>query len=117
MSTIRINHQHDSSTTEIQSSSGEESSAKRNGSNHFKPIKINEKDNEQENLERSYVEIDQEKIKSGHPIMNESEHHNDNIINENKQENLIIEKNGIFTFMTCDNNNASQRVITLIYKF
>ena len=108
-STISINQHNNTSATEQQSSSGEDSTVNRKGVNNFKSINFEEKSSIMDNIDK-LDDNEAIKVKSSNENINVSE----NKDLENNNEGIYIEKNELFTFMTIDNNNNSQRVTFIL---
>ncbi len=110
--TIQINQHNNTSTTEQQSSSGEDLSANRKGSHHSKSNNFSEKTFNNYNIQSENNEPTNVKRRS--LVIPESET-DSNVLKEpevkQQQDGIIIEKNELFTFMTSDNCNPSQRVL------
>ena len=88
-------------SAENQSSNGEESTGNRRTTKNFKSISNEEKSIPIENLNCNYS------IKSK---SDEADNNDNYIVPEVNNNGIEIEKNDLFTFMTIDNNNPSQRV-------
>jgi hypothetical protein len=109
--TIQINQHNNTSTTEQQSSSGEDLSANRKGSHHSKSNTFSEKTFNHYNIQSENNEPI--KVKTGNSIIPETETDSKGLKGsevKQQQDGIIIEKNELFTFMTSDNCNPSQRV-------
>lgn len=109
---MRIINNNNTSTTEQQSSSGDDSSVHRKSTNHFKSVGYdknfgNDKFEENESFKVKAINI--MTPEGGETSVPDSKKDIE-VENVKPADNIHIEKNELFTFMTSDNCNASQRV-------